>query len=85
MTALESVRTVLKPTGLFYLGVYGGYEFEGIWEADSYQPKRFFSFRTDERIQELAIQLFELLSFKRIELENNDLHFQSLTLRKPGT
>jgi SAM-dependent methyltransferase len=85
VTALENIKRVLKPGGLFYLGVYGGQEFEGIWEKDTYIPKRFFSLRTDEHIQQLASQLFEVLSFKRIELENNDLHFQSLTLRKSDT
>jgi SAM-dependent methyltransferase len=84
MTALENVNRVLKTTGLFYLGVYGGQDFEGIWEKDSYFPKRFFSLRTDEHIQRLTTQLFELLSFKRTELENNDSHFQSLILRKPN-
>ena len=82
IAALENVKRVLKPAGLFYLGVYGGQESEGIWEKDTYTPKRFFSLRSDEHIQQLTTQLFELLSFKRIELENNDLHFQSLTLRK---
>ncbi|MGD8406247.1 MAG: class I SAM-dependent methyltransferase [Anaerolineales bacterium] len=43
LTALENVRIVLKPGGLFYLGLYGGFDFEGIWEDDSYTPKRFFS------------------------------------------
>jgi SAM-dependent methyltransferase len=85
LIALENVRNVLKPTGLFYLGVYGGYEFEGIWEKDTYEPKRFFSLRTDEHIRQLTAQYFELLSFKRIEIEHNDSHFQSLTLRKPRT
>lgn len=82
--ALENVKKVLKPGGLFYLGVYGGYAFEGIWEKDSYDPKRFFSFRTDERIQEITSALFKLLSFKSIETEDGDLHFQALTLRKPN-
>src|SRR6185503_16154319 len=45
---LENVKKVLKPTGLFYLGVYGGEEFEGIWELDLYNPKRFFSLHSDE-------------------------------------
>ena len=40
--ALENVCTVLKPAGLFYLGMYGGYDFEGIWDKDIYTPKRFF-------------------------------------------
>jgi SAM-dependent methyltransferase len=83
--ALENVRKVLKPNGLFYLGVYGGYDFEGIWEEDAYKPKRFFCLRTDEHIQRLASQVFELLSFKSIELDNKHSHFQSLTLRKPNS
>jgi len=44
-TVLENVRKVLKPSGLFYLGVYGSdEELEGIWEQDAYDPKRFFHF-----------------------------------------
>ena len=42
-SALENVRVVLQPGGLFYLGLYGGFDFEGIWEEDAYTPKRFFS------------------------------------------
>jgi SAM-dependent methyltransferase len=80
--AMENVKKVLKPSGLFYLGVYGGYDFEGIWEEDSYEPKRFFSMRTDEHIQELASQHFELMSFKSMEVETDQSHFQSLILRK---
>lgn len=82
MTALKNVDSVLKPGGLFYLGTYGGQEFEGIWEKDAYTPKRFFSFRTDKHMQELVTEVLELVSFKKIELENDDLHFQSLILRK---
>jgi SAM-dependent methyltransferase len=81
-SVLENIEKVLKPAGLFFLGMYGGTEFEGIWEKDSYTPKRFFSFHTDEQIQQLATQQFDLLAFKRIDFENNDLHFQSLILRK---
>ena len=40
--ALENVHKVLQPGGLFYLGLYGGVDFEGIWENNSYTPKRFF-------------------------------------------
>ncbi len=29
--ALRGIRAVLKPGGLFYLGVYGGTEHEGVW------------------------------------------------------
>ena len=81
---LEDIRRILAPSGLFYLGVYGSdEEFEGIWEMDSYSPKRFFSFKTDEAIQKMTAERFELLYFKRIEVNGDRrLHFQSLILEK---
>ena len=82
---LENIKTVLKPTGLFYLGVYGGEDFEGIWEQDSYNPKRFFSFHTDENIQKITSEVFDLLSFKQMKVSRSDFPFQSLILRKPTT
>jgi SAM-dependent methyltransferase len=82
--ALRGIRTVLEPGGLFYLGVYGGEDFEGVWEDDPYEPKRFFSFRTDERLREVVAGPFEIHSFRRIDLDGrtDGLHFQSLILRK---
>ena len=79
---LENVRKVLKPTGLFYLGVYGGEEFEGTWELDSYTPKRFFSFHSDENIQKITSEVFDLLSFRPLNVNSDNLHFQALILRK---
>lgn len=83
--ALGGIRTTLKPGGLFYLGVYGGRDHEGVWEDDPYEPKRFFSFRTDERMQEIVASAFEVHSFRRVALDGrtDGLHFQSLILRKP--
>ena len=40
---LTSVQRVLKPEGLFYLGQYGGRDFEGEHPNDHYEPPRFFS------------------------------------------
>ena len=78
---LENVRKILKPSGLFYLGVYGSdEEFEGVWEQDAYNPKRFFSFHTDEGIQKITSEVFELLYFKHIPVEGSRTHFQSLIL-----
>ena len=79
---LENVKEVLKPTGLFYLGVYGGEEFEGIWELDLYNPKRFFSLHSDENIQKITSEVFDLLSFKPLDIDSNNTHFQALILRK---
>jgi len=79
---LQNIRRVLKPNGLFFLGVYGGSDFEGIWEQDSYNPKRFFSLYSDEKLKQAVTESFKLLSFKQIILPGETNHFQSLTLRK---
>ena len=84
-TVLQNIGRVLKANGLFFLGIYGGYDFEGIWETDSYIPKRFFSFHSDEGLKQIVTESFELLSFKQIVSGDGELHFQSLTLRKPVT
>lgn len=47
---LRAIRETIVPGGLFYLGQYGGVDVEGIAENDTYEPKRFFSRLTDERL-----------------------------------
>jgi SAM-dependent methyltransferase len=78
---LAAIHGVLRPGGLLFVGVYGGDGDEGIWEPDSHVPKRFFSWRTDEQIQEFARVLFEIVDFHVVPLEG--FRFQSLTLRRP--
>jgi SAM-dependent methyltransferase len=80
---LENIKRVLKPNGVFHLGIYGSdQESEGIWEEDFYVPKRFFSFYSDEHLQEITSQYFDLISFKRLTVDNSKTHFQRLILRK---
>jgi SAM-dependent methyltransferase len=80
---LQRIQDLLRPTGLFYLGVYGGIERQGARPDDPDEPKRFFSFHTDEYMQQVTRQFFTLLDFKRIHLEGEgDLHFQSIILRR---
>jgi SAM-dependent methyltransferase len=84
-TVLKSINEVLEPGGLFFLGVYGGFDFEGTREKDNYIPKRFFSFYADEAIERLISTIFEIVYFKTITLaETERLHFQSFILRKRG-
>lgn len=80
--ALESVRAILRPGGLFFLGVYGGDGGEGIAEHDHHVPPRFFSWRTDEQIQAFAREHFAVVDFHVVP--NGDYPFQSLTLRRPA-
>jgi SAM-dependent methyltransferase len=80
---LKNIQMVLKPNGIFRLGVYGSEnESEHIWEDDSYTPKRFFAFYSDEHLKQITSQYFELVSFKKIIIEENAPHFQHLILRK---
>ena len=80
---MQQIHTVLNPGGRFYYGVYGGKDHEGIWEDDSYRPKRFFNYYQDEDLIALVSAYFEVVSFKPIELpDRGGLHFQSLILRK---
>jgi len=79
---LKNIRKVLRSGGLFYLGMYGGMDFEGIWEDDFYTPKRFFSFHTDEGLKDILSDNFEILYFKNIHLGEDRKPFQSTILRK---
>jgi len=82
-TVLQKLQGLLKPTGLFYLGVYGGTEQEGVHDDDHHEPKRFFSHHTDEYMQQMTSQFFEIVSFKSVPMEDtNRFHFQSITLRR---
>jgi len=48
-----------------------------------HEDKRFFSFYTDDQLQEVVTQVFDLHSFKRVEFSiGQELHFQSCILRK---
>ncbi|UOQ43561.1 class I SAM-dependent methyltransferase [Halobacillus salinarum] len=82
---LLEIRRVLKEEGLFYMGVYGGIDHEGIWEQDFHEPKRFFSFYTNAQILQIAKSYFELVDFHDIPKEDigdGNHHFQGLLLRK---
>jgi SAM-dependent methyltransferase len=81
--ALRGIRCILRKNGLFYWGQYGGVEQDGIYEGDHYEPKRYFSFLTDALLLKLAQEVFEIVSFRAFELEEEEkFHFQSLVLRK---
>jgi SAM-dependent methyltransferase len=81
---LASIARVLRPGGLFFLGVYGGSEAtgEGPAEWDDHVPARFFSWRTDDQIVEFASTSFDIVDF-HITQSGTQHRFQSLTLRRP--
>jgi len=79
---LENIRTILSPSGLFYMGVWGGPSSEKIWAQDSYDPPRFFSFYPDDKIQALLSSYFKIHTFERLEnLQPDDrIHMQSIVM-----
>ncbi len=82
---LGRISRIVRPDGLFYLGLYGGREFEGVWDEDYFEPKRFFRHYEDEDLCALAVEFFTLESFRRVPHGWNGLHFQSLILRRPSS
>jgi len=80
-TILQRLHGLLKPGGLFYMGVYGGQDFEGIYEADEHEPKRLFSLYTHEQIQEVAGRFFRPVYFQAIPIESTVRAFQSMMWR----
>lgn len=82
---LATIRAVLRPGGLFFVGVYGGNESaEGPIEDDEHVPPRFFSWRTDEQLLDFATGArFDVVDFHAVDTGHRG-RFQSLTLRHPG-
>ncbi|MCB9421890.1 MAG: class I SAM-dependent methyltransferase [Ardenticatenaceae bacterium] len=81
---LQAIRRVLKPGGLMYTAVYGGFELEEVWQDDSHKPKRFFAFYTDEQVQAVFGEFFTVEQFTAVDNNtDNGLHSQILILRRP--
>lgn len=86
--ALGEIRRVLRRSGLLFLGVYGGESIgEGIFENDGHEPKRFFSFRTNEQLETFVTASFDIVDFHVLDLDVGGrpgrFTFQSFTARKP--
>ncbi len=84
LSVLKEIKRVMKPGGLFYMGVYGGQDSEGVWEGDFHEPKRFFSFFRDNDLKEALSDIFKIEYFNVVpkEIVGGPFHFQSVILRK---
>jgi SAM-dependent methyltransferase len=78
--ALAGIRALLRPGGLFYLGVYGGADFEGTHPEDDHVPPRFFARRSDSTLIAFTDVDFEIVDFHTRPVDS--YRFQSLTLRR---
>jgi SAM-dependent methyltransferase len=82
-TALAEIQRVLKPGGVFYLGLWGGVDSEHVWDGDTYEPKRFFSFHTNDALRAAVQPYFTELAFVTLPVNPNaHHHFQRLHLRR---
>ncbi|KQX66978.1 MULTISPECIES: class I SAM-dependent methyltransferase [unclassified Paenibacillus] len=82
LQVLANIERVLKPDGFLYIGLYGGYESEGIWENDSYRPQRFFAFYEDEHIQRIVSEVFYIEHLSVLPMEGMQADYQSIFARK---
>lgn len=85
---LIELQRVIVPGGLFYLGTYGGFDHEGLYdEEDDHTPRRFFSFYDDAHLQHVVGKSFDILEFQSQTIPGNDpeIRFQSLLLQRPHT
>jgi SAM-dependent methyltransferase len=81
---LAEVERVLRPHGLFQVGLWGGPGTEGPWEGDDHDPPRFYSLRTDDRARELFTARFVEIAFSTTVPEHArpGVHYQVLLLRR---
>jgi 2-polyprenyl-3-methyl-5-hydroxy-6-metoxy-1,4-benzoquinol methylase len=79
---LRKIKSLLNPAGLFYLGMYGGDDFQGILKEDRCEPKRFFSFFLTEQLLSIVQKHFKLEYFRHIIPFKDGGTFQSIILRK---
>ena len=80
--ALQAIRRVVRPGGLLFIGAYGGRDFEGVWEKDHYEPKRFYALYTDDAMRTILERFFDILDFEVIPMEGERFpDFQAITLR----
>jgi hypothetical protein len=82
---LERIRAQLVPGGLFYLGVYGGNDFEGVRLDDRHEPKRFFAFYRDRDLLTRLMTHFEPVYFRQVAVSEEraaEFHFQSVVLQR---
>jgi SAM-dependent methyltransferase len=79
---LSKINNCLLPDGIFYLGVFGGIDSEGIYEEDFYDPPRYFSSYTDQSIKEVTDKYFSLMHFETHLISDSKYHYQSLIMKK---
>jgi SAM-dependent methyltransferase len=80
--AMSEIVRVVRPGSPIAVGLWGGPDSEGPNERDTIQPPRFFSIRSDERVQGMLDAHGELERFDSwTEPGTEGLHYQFVLLR----
>ena len=68
-SALEEAKRVLQSDGIFYLGVYGGRDFEGYLKCTDYNnDDRFFAFYEFNAYQGILEKFYTVLDTRQVQL-----------------
>lgn len=83
---LREIRDLLAPDGLLHLGVWGGYDEEGMYLDDFYPPPRFFCLRSDATLRRELGRVFDIESFTTFTPDDgndrdDDRHMQLAVVR----
>lgn len=83
---LNEINSVLNENGLFYMGVWGGVDFEKEYvKVEISSSPRFFSYHSEGKLKTTLDKHFRLVSFEQFEVEKQDKTkdtFQSIIMRK---
>jgi len=82
---LKEISLVLKEDGLFFMGVYGGEDFEGEYvKSEVSNAPRLFSYHSESRLKAMLENYFQIISFEQFDVGKGveiDI-FQSIIMRK---
>lgn len=85
--ALDEFARVLRPGGLAAMGMWGGNGTEGPNPDDTFDPPRYFNWRTDEAMSAAIGRHARLLSFEALPIRaanGRTFHYQWALARFPG-
>jgi len=82
--AMRSIVATLAPGAPLAVGLWGGFDFEGIAEFDTLLPRRFFSLRTHERARSMLAEHGALERFDTWSRETSTWQYQFAIVRTPA-
>lgn len=79
--ALRATTALLQPGSPLAIGLWGGIDEELVWEDDHFEPARFFSVRSHDRIQAMLGRHGVVESFESWENDRGPWSYQFILLR----